>query len=1053
MSENESRPVEPSRQKSTAAAFFVGEWLVDPALDSISRGDETLKLEPRKMQLLVALASRPGEVVSAEELLDRVWPGLVVTQSSVYQTVAQLRKTLGDDTSSPRYIATIARKGYRLVATVRPVEPASAATEVSSAVRAVEDDGVIDAPSRPSRPVSRRAVLVGAVGSIAAAGIGLYVWAPSRRVALPVRIAVLAFEDQSKGRIEQATANGLAEDVIHRFERYRDVLVSARDSAFTIRRDGEDRAALIALHERLHVDYALFGELFTTRERVSLAARLVSVATGKVLWTDVIVVAADRLPDLPDQIATRTIAALGLEPLPASARDSLGAYELLLLGNNALVTQSSMENVRKARDYFQNAIDTDPGYARAYTGAARTWLVQAAYAYGIDIRDGAARAQPLLDKSFALDPLLLDTLLAQGRLYTMTSWTDGERARSFMQKAVDLYPGNAEAQFGLGISYAYDEQPREAIRQYERALTLDPLNARIHGRWGTDAVFAGDFDDARAHYGQAALLQERYPWRHIGLGYLAYAQGRLDEAVGHYRLQLAQDPRQSDAWGELGWLYLDLGLPDLARSAFDRQSATSNGAYGAIDRAYALLVEGRPDALLAYLDRHANDDRAIGQREVERARLEVIAGRRPTVASIDAIVASMKSDTLPWVGSFWVFLGWQLWIDLAMLYLQAGAAASAAPFLDDAQAMLDRLRTRGNVFHTIAYLDARIAALRGRRDDATRKLTEAVSMGWRRTWLIRFDPAFASLRDDPVVAALVERTSKETRAQRERSIADGGQGDVKTAARAAVSSTIASRRSALHDQRLGQRRKVGRDVVDLLLRQGLRLRGHDRVAAAERRVIALLIRDQRETKVIGVLARELRIRRIDRRREVRAVTRRAHVFLGREFLATFDVAGGVRRERCRVREGDEAEKAFHRRASALRGKVGREVRDVLVGQRTRGGDHAREASFALLIGMQRVLDVLRVLAAQHRHRIDQREVRLVTGDAVASEAGGRLAHAAIRIAGGRTRRRGCGSRCGDRGSGCGERLPGRGIGRDGERRESEREREPGGHRTGHLRNA
>src|SRR5215472_6695015 len=102
------------------AAFRIREWRVDPALDEISREGTTIKLEPRAMRVLVCLAERAGEVVSVDQLLETVWKDLVVTQHSVYQAIAVLRRALGDNPKNPTYIASVLRRGYRLVA---PIEP------------------------------------------------------------------------------------------------------------------------------------------------------------------------------------------------------------------------------------------------------------------------------------------------------------------------------------------------------------------------------------------------------------------------------------------------------------------------------------------------------------------------------------------------------------------------------------------------------------------------------------------------------------------------------------------------------------------------------------------------------------------------------------------------------------------------------------------------------------------------------------------------------------------------------------------------------------------
>ena len=100
----------------------IGDWMVNPALDTISRGSETHKLEPRATRLLLCLADSAGDVVSVDALTE-VWSGVIVGSASVYQAVSQLRKLLGDTDPDPTYIATVPRKGYRLIAPVRRVEP------------------------------------------------------------------------------------------------------------------------------------------------------------------------------------------------------------------------------------------------------------------------------------------------------------------------------------------------------------------------------------------------------------------------------------------------------------------------------------------------------------------------------------------------------------------------------------------------------------------------------------------------------------------------------------------------------------------------------------------------------------------------------------------------------------------------------------------------------------------------------------------------------------------------------------------------------------------
>src|SRR5580704_8049177 len=110
------------------AQLHIGDWVVDSDTDTIARGSELAKLEPRAMRLLLLLAQSPGAVISVDRMLTEVWPGVIVGPASVYQAVSQLRRALADTDPEPTYIATVPRKGYRLIAPVRLV-PASSTTD------------------------------------------------------------------------------------------------------------------------------------------------------------------------------------------------------------------------------------------------------------------------------------------------------------------------------------------------------------------------------------------------------------------------------------------------------------------------------------------------------------------------------------------------------------------------------------------------------------------------------------------------------------------------------------------------------------------------------------------------------------------------------------------------------------------------------------------------------------------------------------------------------------------------------------------------------------
>ncbi len=619
----------------------------------------------------------------------------------------------------------------------------------------------------PPHAARRRWMVAAGTGATVAAAGGWWWWRTGGAMPDVVRIAVLPFEDRSADHLEQATADGLANDVIHRFERADRLRVLARNSAFTFRGTTDRKALLRAVREQLDADYALVGALTRALQRVHVGVQLFRLRDDDAVWAGQFEEPDAQLATLPGAIADDVLKVLHRPQPQAPEVNPLGAYEFYLLGIYALHRQVTLDGIEKARAYFRQAIEADAGYARAYAGVAETWMAQLAYGAGVTVPEAAAHAQEAIDRAFSLDANVLEGLLAQAKLFFFVRWNESVRARTFAQKAVDLYPGNADARFNLGMSFAYDEQPRVAISHYAAALELDPLSPVIHSRWGQDATFSGDYEAARSHFARAGALLPTYPWRFLGPGQNDYAQGRLDDAVANYRLQLEQDARRPDVWDELADFYLDLGMTADARAAFARKSALlKRPEVAAVDEGRVLLADGQRARLAAHLDASGLDRPVAGSLETMRLELAAIADRPPSRQAVDALVGAMRADGSPWVGSYWVFLGRMAWIDVAALYAHIDAFDAARPLLDDAQAMLDRLRTRGNVFHAIPFLEARIAALRGRGDAAVGLLERAVDAGWRRLWTIPFDPAFSHVASDRRVAQLTARVRADLDVQR-----------------------------------------------------------------------------------------------------------------------------------------------------------------------------------------------------------------------------------------------------------------------------------------------
>nr|WP_168648473.1 winged helix-turn-helix domain-containing protein [Dyella sp. SG609] len=249
--------------------------------DQLSRDGNVLRVEARTMRLLLCLADRAGQVVSIDELLNEVWAGVIVTPDSVYQAVTSLRRLLGDDPKQPAYIATVPRRGYRLIAAVQALPDKTAASVEMPAAK----------PEPLRVPRQGRGALVGsalalAVILLSCGAISAY-WLlrdhPAAQAARGARsIAVLPFLDLTDKMNEEPFADGMTEELIDQLSKFPGMQVSAPTSSFYYK---DKQVPVADIARSLGVAYVLDGSVRKSGDTMRVAARLVRAADGFVVWS------------------------------------------------------------------------------------------------------------------------------------------------------------------------------------------------------------------------------------------------------------------------------------------------------------------------------------------------------------------------------------------------------------------------------------------------------------------------------------------------------------------------------------------------------------------------------------------------------------------------------------------------------------------------------------------------------------------------------------------------------------------------------------------------
>jgi transcriptional activator of cad operon len=284
----------------------IGAWRVSPASGQMSREGETVRVEARTMRLLLCLAEHAGEVVSIDELLERVWTGVIVTPDSVYQAITSLRRLLGDDAKQPTYIATVPRLGYRMVATVSPW------MEQSLNSQPVAEPAQGAPHPRKNWPLLLAGVAIAlllAVAFLVYGRFGTVHQTAAQDVPLTqTSIAVLPFLDLTSESMDQEYfADGMTEELIDRLSKIPGLRVPPPTSSFYFK---GKKISIAEIAKSLGVGYVLDGSLRKSGSTMRIAARLIRADNGFVVWSETYDRPLDDTLKIQDDIAGEVTKAL-----------------------------------------------------------------------------------------------------------------------------------------------------------------------------------------------------------------------------------------------------------------------------------------------------------------------------------------------------------------------------------------------------------------------------------------------------------------------------------------------------------------------------------------------------------------------------------------------------------------------------------------------------------------------------------------------------------------------------------------------------------------------
>jgi len=409
-------------------------------------------------------------------------------------------------------------------------------------------------------------------------------------------IAVLPFVDMSEKHDQEYFSDGLAEELLDLLAKTPGLHVIARTSSFYFK---GKQATVPEIARTLSVANILEGSVRKSGSRLRVTTQLIRADNGEHLWSETYDRDQEDVFKIQDDIARAVVDKLRLTllggGLPRSGTEVVNpqVYNLYLQGRY-VITSDTAEDLVKADEYFQQALQLDPGYAPAWAGLAQVALRQVANGY-TPVADTIARADRAAHKAVELDPNYAEGFVTLGNARLMTSF-DWSGAREAFEHALRLDPSNADAQFSVAHLTLATGSSDDSLQRFQQLLQRDPLNLLQRRYTGRVLYYAGRLDEAELTI--RAVLQDNpnFPAAHYELGRILLARGQVPQAVREFE-------SEKSSWTLLG---LPLGYRAQGRSADANaalQKMVDNSAGSEFQVAEAYAYFGNSDQAFAWLER------------------------------------------------------------------------------------------------------------------------------------------------------------------------------------------------------------------------------------------------------------------------------------------------------------------------------------------------------------------------------------------------------------------------------------------------------------------
>lgn len=503
-----------------------------------------IRLQEQPFQVLAMLLEHPGEVVTREELQKKLWPAdtFVDFDHGLNKAINKLREALGDSAESPRFVETVARRGYRFLAEAKTAE----VVPVRGSGLATQSHPAPDAPHLPPEIAGNSTVPRHRLPSIAwkssvlvllllTASLAAWKVHPWNRSSPVIRsLAVLPLESLSNDPSQDFFADGMTDELISDLGQISALRVISRTSVMAYK---HAHKPLPQIARELNVDAVVEGTVLRSGDQVRITAQLIDASADKHLWSqsyegelrDTLALQSKVARAIADQIQ------ISLNPREQAALKSAKvvnpqAYVSYLKGRY-FWNKRSAESLKVALAYFNQAIDEDPAYAQAYSGLADTYALLGDWQYAVMTpKEALPKAKAAAIKALELDSALGEAHNSLAFCLDGFDWAFDSAGKEFL-RAIELNPSYATAHhwyaWHLALLHRYDE----ALAEMRKAESLDPLSLVINADLAELLALAHSYDESIQQSRKTIEMDPNFGLAHNHLGQAYLQKHMYDEAI------------------------------------------------------------------------------------------------------------------------------------------------------------------------------------------------------------------------------------------------------------------------------------------------------------------------------------------------------------------------------------------------------------------------------------------------------------------------------------------------------------------------------------------